>query len=246
MNIIKTKSFELAIYTQKNINSSKLAVVIPGRLDTKDYAHMRSHVDFLAKHGYFALSFDPPGTWDSPGNIELFTTTNYIKAVNEVIEYYGNKPTLLLGHSRGGSVTILAGTSNPCVTSIAVMMASYGQPTPPSLELIKSGILLEYRDLPPGTSRTKDKKEFALPVSYFEDALQYNPAEVLKKCIKPKLLFYGNRDEFTKPDRVKEVFDSIPDPKTLHELDSDHDYRLYPDIIEEVDKTLEEFIGKYE
>src|SRR5690349_20918923 len=109
MEMIKTRSFELAVNASGNKNASKLAIVIPGRLDTKDYAHNVSHVDYLSSKGYYAVSFDPPGTWDSPGDIELYSTTNCIKAVDELIEYYGNKPTLLLGHSRGGSIAMLAG-----------------------------------------------------------------------------------------------------------------------------------------
>mgnify|MGYP001605931321 CR=1 FL=1 len=58
MRIVKTKTFELAVYEKSNKNSSKLAIVIPGRLDTKDYVHNTSLVDYLANHGYFALSFD--------------------------------------------------------------------------------------------------------------------------------------------------------------------------------------------
>lgn len=59
MDIIKTKSFELAVITEGDKNAAKLAIVIPGRLDTKDYAQNPSHIKFLASKGYFALSFDP-------------------------------------------------------------------------------------------------------------------------------------------------------------------------------------------
>lgn len=100
--LIKTESFNLAVYQKGSPDSKKLALVLPGRLDTKDYPHMRSHVDFLASKGYLALSFDPPGSWESEGDISLYLTTNYLKAVKELINHFGNKPTLLIGHSRGG------------------------------------------------------------------------------------------------------------------------------------------------
>ncbi len=82
VDIIKTPSFELAVYIKGKSDAKKLALVLPGRLETKDYPHMRSHVNYLAKRGYLALSFDPPGTWDSPGEIEFYTMTNYLKAIN--------------------------------------------------------------------------------------------------------------------------------------------------------------------
>ncbi|MDD5068999.1 MAG: hypothetical protein PHN89_05405, partial [Candidatus Pacebacteria bacterium] len=60
MAIIKTKSFELGIYLKGNPASEKLAIIIPGRLDSKDYIHNTILVDYLAGRGYLALSFDPP------------------------------------------------------------------------------------------------------------------------------------------------------------------------------------------
>lgn len=109
MKKIETESFELAVYTAGDATSSKFAIVIPGRLDTKDYIHNTSLVDSLASRGYFALSFDPPGTCGSSGDIQLYTTTNYLKAVDELINYFGSKMTVLAGHSRGGTIAMLAG-----------------------------------------------------------------------------------------------------------------------------------------
>jgi pimeloyl-ACP methyl ester carboxylesterase len=245
MNIVKTKSFDLAIYAKGDVDSPKLALILPGRLDTKDYIHMRDLVDFLGAKGYYALSFDPPGTWDSPGGTVLYSTSNYIKSVNELISFYGSKPTVLLGHSRGAAVAILAGSLNPSVTSIVAVAASYGQPTPPSQDIIQSGFLLEQRDLPPGGHRTEEKKQFHLPAEYFNDAVQYSAAETLRRCKKPKLIFYCDDDEFTKPERVKEVYEEVPEPKMLHELRSTHDYRLYPEAMEEVRRVVSEFFGEF-
>lgn len=246
MKLVKTKSFRLATINKGNKDAKKLALALPGRLDTKDYACFAEHINFFASKGFFALSFDPPGTWESPGGVELFTTSNYIQAVNELIEYFGNRPTFLMGHSRGGAVTILAGASNPAVTAIAPVMATYGEPSPPDPETIKNGIEISYRDFPPGTSKTHEQKVFALPLNYFIDGQKYNVIEPLRKCIKPKLLFYGTNDEFTEPEEVKEVFRSIPDPKIIHELVTNHDYRYYPEIVKEVNKVIGKFLLKNE
>jgi putative redox protein len=240
--MIKTKSFELAVNVRGDREAKKVAVILPGRLDSKDYGCFESHMEYLAGKGHFAVCFDPPGTWESPGGIELFTTTNYIKATNEVIEYYGSKPTLLMGHSRGGAVAILAGTNNPLVSGIVVIMANYGAPTAPLAEAIRTGVNTEYRDMPPGTEKTAVQKEFKLPINYFKDAEKYNIKKILKTCTKPKLLFYGKDDEDMNPETVKEIFASIPEPKILHELNCDHDYRYYPEMVEEVNKVTGEFL----
>ncbi len=245
MNIIQTTSFKLATISKGDPDAPKLALVLPGRLDTKDYVHMTSLVDFLATRGYLAVSFDPPGTWDSPGNIEIYSTTNYIKAINELIEHFGNRPTVLLGHSRGGTVAIQAGALNPHVTAIVPIAASYGIPTPPSAEAMAAGTQKEHRDLVPGTSRTEEKREFALPMAYFQDGAQYNSAAVLETCDKPKLLIYCDKDEFTPSEKVQELFKQIPEPKMIYSVQSEHDYRLHPAVMDEVNKVIGEFLDKY-
>ena len=242
MTLIKTKSFELAINSKGDPNSKKLALILPGRLDTKDYYCFDSHLEYLANKGFFAVSFDPPGTWESPGETELFTTTNYIKVVNELIEYFGNKSTILLGHSRGGQVAVLAGTTNDHVVGIILINANYGSPTPPDPNKIIDGYLADHRDLPPGKIKTKEQKKFLVPLDYFADGQKYNPISVIKLCNKPKLIFYGTDDEFTSPQEVKEIYKTLPEPKMLHELNVVHDYRYDPKIVEEVNKVLGEFL----
>jgi hypothetical protein len=238
MNLIKTQSFELAVYQKGNENADKLTLCLPGRLDTKDYAHMRSHVDFLADNGYLALSFDPPGTWESSGDISLYTTQNYLKAINELVEHFGNRPTITLGHSRGGSMSMLAGINNPHVTHFIAVMSHYG----PSSKPQESGdVRVSYRDLPPGTEETEEKKQFNLPMSYFDDPTDYSGLET---CTKPKLFFFGKEDDIVLPEDVKETYELAAEPKQLCELGSDHDYRCHPNIIAEVERITLEFLQK--
>src|SRR3989339_1079372 len=221
--IVKIKSFNLAIRTKGKSNSSKLAILIPGRLDTKDYVNFVSHLKLFANLGFFTVAFDPPGTWYSPGKTDLLTTTNYIKAINELIEFFGNKPTILLGHSRGGSAAILASLTNKNIVGIILVMANYGAPTSPTKKKVKVGFKLTYRDLPPGNIETKIKKEFKLPFSYWADGKKHNIIKSLQACLKPKLLIYGTADEFTKPKDIVKINKNIPKPKMLIKIDSVHD-----------------------
>lgn len=246
MNIIQTKSFQLAAIERGNENSKKLAIVLPGRLDTKDYGNFPQHLDFLAERGYYAISIDAPGTWESPGGIELFTTTNYKKAVNELIEYFGNRKTFLMGHSRGGTISILTGCENSNVFAFATVMATYGDPTPPTEEQMKVGIRMSYRDMPPGKFISEEQKEFALPVSYFVDGQQYDVKKPLRECTKPKLIMYGTDDEYLDVAEVEEVFATLQEPKMLHKLECDHKYRYYPKIIQEVNEVVGNFLDMFD
>lgn len=245
MKLIKTKSFELAIFTMGNKDSSRLAVLMPGRLDTKDYANFVSHAEYLASKNFFVVAFDPPGTWESPCDVKLFTTTNYIQATNELIEYFGNRPTLLLGHSRGAATAILVAEYNSVVVGVVSVMANFGTPTAPSSQDIQQGYKDEHRDLPPGTSITNIQKEFKLPLSYWEDGKKYSAGESLKGFTKPKLIIYGIEDEFVSPVTVKKLYETISDPKMIKEIISTHDYRRDPNTFEEVNNTIGQFLDKY-
>jgi len=239
--MIKTKSFEIASYIKGNEDASRLALVLPGKLDTKDYPHMRSHVDFLADRGFFALSFDPPGTWESPGGIEFYTMTNYLKTINELIEHFGNKPTILLGHSRGGSMAILGAITNPHVTHFIAVMSRVGESTP-NKPMKPGDTSISYRDIP---WNPKENKKFELPFSYFEDSARYNILEGLKECTKPKLFVLGIHDITVKPEEVKAAYEAAAEPKELCEIDSDHNYRFRPVLINAINKIIGKFLDKY-
>jgi alpha/beta superfamily hydrolase len=240
MEKINTKSFTLAVYTKGNEASERIALVLPGKLDTKDYPHMQSHVDFLAGQGFFALSFDPPGTWESPGGIELYTMTNYLKTIDELIGYFGNRPTVLLGHSRGGSMAMLGAITNPHVTHFIAIMSRAGESVP-NKPMKPGDTSINYRDIPGNPNK---KKKFELPFSYFEDSARYNILEGLKHCNKSKLFILGIHDITVKPEEVREAYEAAAEPKELCEFDSDHNYRWQPSLIEEVNRIVGDFLQR--
>lgn len=244
MHIIQLKSFKIATITRGNPDSGRVAILLPGRLDTKDYINFPKHMEFLASQGFYTVSFDYPGTWDSPGSVE-YTTTNYIKTVNEFIDFLGNRPTLLFGHSRGGQVAMLVGCSNSNVISFAVVNSSFGPPSKPDPTKVIDGYLLEHRDLPPGDTRTQQQMQFRLSLGYWEDGMQYDCVPMLRNCTKPKLIIHGTRDKFQSLEKVRGIYEQIHNPKIFKVIESDHNYRLHANVIEEVNIALGEFIEEH-
>lgn len=245
MPIIQTPSFRLAANLQGHPRSPHLALILPGRLDTKDYACFNQHLEFFASRGFYAIAIDPPGTWDSPGGLELFTTTNYLQAVNELIEFFGNRPTLLLGHSRGGAIATLAGTNHPSVTGLVLINPSLGPPSPPSPESQITGVYIDFRDHPPGIVSSPVKKKFVMSLNYFTDGSRYNDAAALQSCTKPKIIFYSDRDEFNSPAEVEAIFRTLPAPKQLHLIHATHDYRHFPSVVTEINQVIGSFLATY-
>jgi pimeloyl-ACP methyl ester carboxylesterase len=242
--IIETPNFKLAAYTSGSPDAPKVALVLPGFLDTKDHPHMRSHVDTLAGQGYFALSFDPPGTWGSAGLIADYTMTNWLRAVQEVQSKLGNRPTFAVGHSRGGSMAMLAAIRCPEVFAFASVMskASYAPGTPTTLPLSewkRDGFKMFHVTIPghPG-----QKRDFSVPYSVMEDLEHYNMLSDLSRLEKPKLFIEGSTDTTVSPQTVQTGYEAAAQPKELYRVNSDHMYRRRPQIIEEINRALVHFL----
>lgn len=244
MNILETKSYNVAVNAKGDPSATKVAILMPGRLDTKDYANFVSHIEFLSNLGFYAIAIDVPGTWDSPGDVEDYTTSKYLKVTNELIDVLGNRQTLLLGHSRGGATAQLA-SHNPAVVGLVLINSAYGTPTSPDPKKIVNGALIESRDVPPGNTRTKEQRLFNLPLAYFEDGSKHNIIGSLLDFKGPKLVVHATRDEFEPLENVKSIYESLIEPKMFLEIDCTHDYRLYPEIVKSVETTLGVFIQKY-
>lgn len=245
MNRIKTSSFDLAIYKLGDNNAKKLAIVCPGLLDPKSYPHMKAHVDFLAHRGFFALSFDPPGTWDSGGDIGSYTITNYLKAVDELIKYFGSKKTIILGHSLGGTVSMLAAIRNQKINGfVAIMSPSILTAARAINEKTKKwkeeGVRIVFRDVAQGSS---GKRRYELPYSFLKDARTHNALPSLSKLTKPKLFIAGVNDSSVEPEIVEEAYNTSANPKELYTVMSDHNYRNHKSLINDVNARIALFVA---
>lgn len=246
MNLISTKSFRLSIYAKGDPSAKKLALVLPGKLDSKDYLHMTSHVDMLSAMGFYALSFDPPGSWESPGDITLYTVTNYIISVHEIIEYYGNRPTLLIGHSLGSAVATLAHAANPNVFAFVSLMTPIGKDgfsNKADPEWESTGFKISKRALPPGDG--PKIKEFKLPYTFYLDKNNFKLTAEILHSTKPKLFVLGKEDALIPSDRIRQTFKLFAEPKELYELDWGHSYRRNLKKIKEVNEVIKRFLIKY-
>jgi pimeloyl-ACP methyl ester carboxylesterase len=243
--LIETPNFKLAAYVNGNSDAPKTAFVFPGFLDTKDHPHMRSHVDALAGHGYYAIAFDPPGTWGSEGDISDYTMTNWLDAVREVIAKLGSRPTFAIGHSRGGTMAMLAAIRCPEVFAFAAVMskASYAPGTPTSYPMVewKREGFKKYRVTIP--NHPDRKREFTVPYSVMEDLQTYNMLSDLSSLQKPKLFVEGRMDNTVSPETVTIAFEASAPPKQLYSVNSDHLYRLHPEIIEEINHAMLRFLS---
>ena len=84
-----------------------------------------------------------------------------------------------------------------------------------------------------------------MSLEYFSDGQKYDAIRGLVNCKIPKLFFYAENDEFMTPNEFLNDCDQVSEPKEVYLLNCDHDYRLYPEVVEEVNKVVGEFLDKY-
>lgn len=139
---------------KSNENPKKLAVLLPGYLDTKNYNHIKLLEKDLNKIGYFTISFDPTGAWESDGEIEQYSFTQYLKDIDTIINYAKSKnkfdEIILIGHSFGGRIALYYATEHPEINTVIVIMSaleSYYSKKKLSIWK-KTGLRFAKRDLP--------------------------------------------------------------------------------------------------
>ncbi len=248
MEFITTKSFEVAIYPHWDKNASRLALVLPGKLDSWQYRNLVSHAELLSQMWFYAMSFDPPGTWNSPWDSDkLYTTSNYLLAVEEIINYFWDRETFVAGKSRWWTLAILAWTRLEQVTWFASIVWWYT--LNPELknnypnEKRKNKWYTTKRNSPPGI--WPRDIELSLPYSFLEDEIQYHIEKDLPACTKPKMFIAWLQDTLVTPGFIKQWFELSAWPKRYHEIDFHHDYRESLEMINQVNWYIEEFVWDF-
>lgn len=237
-----------AVIDRPKIATSKLAILCPGFLDTKDYTHLAELAKTLVNRGYTVARFDPTGTWESEGKIADYTTSQYLADVKSVLEYMlresDYKHVLLGGHSRGGMVSILYAARDRRISTVVAIMPSspYTFTGKRREEWEKTGVCVALRDVP----EKGGNREFRVPFSHVTDREQYNVFEDVKKVRAPLILVTGELDKAVLPEHVKMIFDLANEPKKFIEIPKiGHDYRHSLSEVTIVNEEIMNSLKKY-
>ena len=174
-----------------------LALLCPGFADSKDYLHFRFFGEKLAKQDYLGIAFDPTGTWESGGTPADYCITNYLADVRVLLNTFkktvSSQKIVIIGHSLGGAVVLMAGEKYDDITHIISL-------TPPpdyaSLALRKqwsrehSRMTVREDPHDPTLERVSE-----FDYRFVEDSQQYSPIESLTRLRKPTLLLVALDDE---------------------------------------------------
>lgn len=218
----------------------KLALLLPGYLDSPDYLHLTMFDKRLQQLGYTVERLDACHLWET-SKVENYTITNFIEQIRGRVEFYKDQQpeeVVLLGHSMGGFTAIVAGNRIPAVTKIIALC-----PPPDRYGSVSkwggTAVRVSKRDLPDNPDQTR---EFAIPFSYVEDGLQYSAVEDAKLIEKPLMIFIALDDVVVAPELTERIVAVARSPHVVRQPGIGHDFRRSPEQCEVVWREIEGFL----
>ncbi len=200
----------------------KLAILIPGYLDSPEYTHLITLDKELTKFGYSVKRLDICNLW-SGGKIEDYTLSNALTQLSNTIQQsLSDKPEeiILVGHSMGGLLSIVAGDKFEEVTKVIAIC-----PPPDTLGMAGKWvgeIRKSKRDLPEDSSKFR---EFEVPINYLSDSLKYSAVDSVKTLKHPLMILICMSDTSVPPAESEKIVKLAKEPHVVRLEGIGHDFR---------------------
>ena len=188
----------------------------------KNLSAVRNISRALTSSGFGVLRFDFTGLGESEG---AFTDTNFssniqdIKAAANFLEKEFMAPSLLIGHSLGGTGVLYAAAEMNAVGAVATI----GAPADPKhvKNLISSGI--EEINQKGYAEVSIGGRPFTIKKQFIDDLEAVNLSSVLRKMKKALLIAHSPQDNIVGIDNAANIFKEARHPKSFVSLDgADH------------------------
>ena len=176
----------------------------------------------LANQGIAVLRFDFTGLGDSTGE---FSHTNFSSNVQDVLaaaQYLEQQyvaPSLLIGHSLGGSAVLAAAQELPFVKAVATIGA------PATAAHLKHLFADSYHQLMQQSSVEVQLggRKFNIRRQFIDDLEKYNSVAHIKALNKALLIFHSSADNVVSIDEAARIYTAARHPKSFVSLDhADH------------------------
>jgi pimeloyl-ACP methyl ester carboxylesterase len=223
--------------------SETLAVLIPGFLDSRSWAGTRTLAVELQSSGRTAVSFDPRGTFRTPGDPEqIKPSVQVCDTISAIGMVRPHRRTVLIGHSFGASIALLAAAEDPRVTEVVAIMPPRCFVWPRDYDAARDSWrrtkIRRFDVVAPGSSV---QWRFKVPHSVVDDAVERNlPATLRKLRHDQRILFIAGRDDTVIPAATVEELsiECHNARKTFVVLPVGHDYRDHPEQLRMVNAAV--------
>ncbi len=176
----------------------------------------------LANHGMAVLRFDFTGLGNSEGD---FANTNFssnvedLIAANEALTNSYQPPQLLIGHSLGGTASLLAASKLPNIRAVATI----GAPSEPShiKHLLQDS--LDQIDSQDATIVKLGNREFTIQRQFVDDLDSVDMRKHLANLKQAVLVCHSPVDQIVGVGQAKLIYENLKHPKSFLALDNaDH------------------------
>lgn len=198
----------------------------------------------LANQGIAVLRFDFTGLGDSDGD---FANSNFSANIEDLVAAADHlrenylAPTLLIGHSLGGTAVLAAAARIPESKAVVTI----GSPASPEHVIAQFGADLSRIEADGKTEVTLGGRKFAVDRSFIEDLRQQSMTERTRGLRKALLVMHSPVDAIVNIDQATQVFEAALHPKSFVSLDdADHLLRKREDA-EFVASTIAGWASKY-
>lgn len=176
----------------------------------------------LAGEGFGVLRFDFTGLGESEGD---FADTNFSSNVQDLLaaaaylEREWGAPSLLVGHSLGGSAVLKAAVELPSVEAVATI----GSPSDPGHVLSHFSTVEEAIEREGEAEVTLAGRPFTVRRQFLEDVREVSLAPVVEGLKRALLIFHSPIDETVSIDHAANLYGWAKHPKSFVSLDeADH------------------------
>lgn len=172
----------------------------------------------LTANGFGVMRFDFTGLGESEGD---FAETNFSGNIQDLVvaaEYlkdHHQAPTLLIGHSLGGTAVLYASQHIPSIKAVATIAAPS---SPTHVKRLLKGSLEEIEQR--GTAIVKlGEREFTIKKQFLDDLDKTPLSELLQTFMHSILVLHSPQDNIVGINNAEEIYKSARHPKSFISLD---------------------------
>lgn len=211
---------------------------------SKDIAAASRISRSLAQLGFAVLRFDFTGLGNSEGD---FANSNFSSNVDDIVaaarflaqEYVA--PSLLIGHSLGGTAVLVAANRLPSVQAVCTISAPF-QP-----EHVIENFAADLSTIETDGQATVSLagRSFTIKKQLLDDLRQYQSDQAIGKLGRALLVFHSPQDKIVGIDNAKQIYEAARHPKSFISLDGADHLLTKRNDSEYVAQTLAAWVRRY-
>ncbi len=210
----------------------------------KDLAPANRIAKELNNNGIAVLRFDFTGLGKSDGEFENTNFSSNVADLIAAVDYMRDTfeaPSLMIGHSLGGTATLLAALEVPEVKAVATI----GSPSNSTNIFKQFGSAVDTIEAEGEADVQLAGRSFKVKKQFIDDAKGQNITEAVAKLKKPLLVIHSPIDDTVSVDHAAAIFMAAKHPKSFLSLDKGDHLLFAPGTAEYAAKSIATWSSPY-